>query len=69
MIITREHFLTGELNTRSMDVTQEQLDRWRNGELVQNAFPHLTDEERDFFVLGTTKEQWEKLYSDIREEE
>lgn len=29
-----------------------QLTRWSNGELIQDAFPNLTPEERDLILLG-----------------
>lgn len=46
-----------------IDVTLEQLSRWRNGELIQNVMPHLTPDEREFIMTGITAEKWEKLFN------
>lgn len=56
MIVTR--------NGKSMDlpITQEQLDRWHNGELIQNVFPHLSANEREFIKTGITADKWEAIF-------
>jgi hypothetical protein len=54
--------VTGNPNTRDINVTHEQLNQWRNGELIQNVMPHLTADEREFLISGCTPEDWEKLY-------
>ena len=45
----------------SLDVTQEQFERYQAGELVQNAFPHLSFDEREFIISGITPEEWADL--------
>jgi len=53
---------TGITRTRDLDLTQEALDAWYSGELIQNAFPHLSSDDREFLISGVTTEEW-KQYS------
>tara|TARA_E500000178_G_scaffold349042_1_gene405257 strand:- start:65 stop:262 length:198 start_codon:yes stop_codon:yes gene_type:complete len=52
-------------NTREIDVTQSQLDRWKAGELIQNVMPHLSPDDREFLMTGLTPEDWEEMFPDI----
>jgi hypothetical protein len=36
--------------------------RWSEGELVQNAFPELSKEDREILISGTHSECWNKLF-------
>jgi len=58
MIFMRKSIITGIERHMSLDVTQEQFDRYQAGELVQNAFPHLSADEREFIISGITPEEW-----------
>lgn len=62
MKITRTCPFTGNVNTLEINVTQEQLNSWENGELIQNAMPNLSSDEREFIKTGITSEQWENLF-------
>lgn len=42
---------------------------WMNGELVQNAFPYLSANEREAFVSGICSSCWDKMFSSSEEEE
>ena len=37
---------------------------WMNGKFVQDAFPFLTADEREFLMTGITKEEWNKIMGD-----
>jgi len=53
---------SNKVNEMDLDVTQEQLDAWRGSKtLVQNAFPHLNADEREFLMTGVTPEEWDKF--------
>jgi hypothetical protein len=41
-----------------IDVTEEQLDEWKYGILIQRAMPHLTPGEREFIMTGITPEEF-----------
>jgi hypothetical protein len=56
MKLSRKHPFTGEVNTMDLDVTTESLSRYYSGRggLIQNVFPHLTADEREFIMTGIT---------------
>ena len=37
--------------------------QWVNGELIQNAFSRLNDNQREFIKTGITPEQWNTIFS------
>jgi len=43
-------------------VTQEQIDAWRGGVLIQRAMPELTPDEREFIMSGITKDEWDTVF-------
>mgnify|MGYP003665996390 CR=1 FL=1 len=67
MEITKQCMLTGDTNTMDIPVTQDQLDGWTNGMLIQEAMPNLTAEHREFIMTGTTPEVWTKNFSEVEE--
>jgi len=70
MLITRTSIFTGVTRTLDIDVTQEAMDRHEKGnDLIQNVFPHLTDDEREFILTGMTPEEWDECFSDAYEED
>lgn len=50
----------GEVNT--VTVSCEDFNAWQNGELVQNAFPYLSSEEREMLVSGICPKCWERTF-------
>jgi hypothetical protein len=38
----------------------EQISRWRTGELIQDAMPNLSADDREFIKTGITPEEWNK---------
>ena len=67
MQITKQCMLTGDTNTMDIPVTQQQLDDWTNGMLIQEAMPNLTAEHREFIMTGTTPEVWTRNFSESEE--
>jgi hypothetical protein len=61
MLITNISMVTGTSRTIDLPITKEQLDRWKNGELIQVAMPDLTADQREFIMTGTTPSEWESL--------
>jgi hypothetical protein len=47
-----------------MVVDREAFDRWRGGELIQNAFPDMDPGERELLITGTHDACWDKLFSE-----
>lgn len=62
MLITKTSGITGKEHTLEIPVTEEQIMRWRNGELIQNAMPHLTADQREFLMTGATPYEWEEMF-------
>lgn len=61
MRIERISMITGQHRAWDMDVTNEQFEQWANkGVMVQDAFPHLSADEREFLMTGITPDEWEK---------
>tara|TARA_R100000781_G_scaffold37061_2_gene26250 strand:- start:403 stop:597 length:195 start_codon:yes stop_codon:yes gene_type:complete len=61
MKITKTSMFTNKESTMEIDITQEQLDAWHNGMLIQEAMPNISAEEREFIMTGTTPEDWSKM--------
>lgn len=60
MRLKRLNPFTRKENEMELDITQEQLNRWMNGELIQNVFKNLTPDEREFIKTGITPDSWPK---------
>jgi len=54
---------------RSVDVPVEGYLRWRSGELIQDALPSLSLAERELFISGTCGECWDRMFSDLDDED
>ena len=61
MLITKIDPLTGIENTLDISVTSEQLDAWMQGELIQNAMPHLSADDREFIKTGIMPDSWDRV--------
>ena len=64
MLITRKSLISGNINTMSLPITEEQYTAWEQGTLVQNAMPHLTPDEREFVMSGITPEEWAETFGE-----
>lgn len=62
MKITRISPLTGKENSLDINITDEQLRRWQEGELIQHAMPNISTDEREFLISGYTSEDWDSLW-------
>ena len=62
--ITRKSMISGEINSMELDVTQAQLDLWQGGELIQDVFPHLNADEREFIKTGITPQEWSDTFGE-----
>lgn len=68
MKVTRISNFTGAVHTLDLNITQEQMDLYRSGELVQVAFPQLSIEDREFILTGTTPEEWKAVFGEDEDE-
>jgi hypothetical protein len=68
MKIRRISQITGEENEMDLNITQEQIDAYEGGALIQEAFPDLSNEEREFFKTGITPQEWQEQIADNPED-
>lgn len=64
MKITRTSIQSGKRRTLDINVTQQQMDRLKGDEHIQDVMPHLTADEREFILTGITAEEWEEMFGD-----
>ena len=65
MKITRTNpFNAAEINTMDLPVTLDQVDAYMQGVNVQDAFPQLDAEEREFIKTGITAKVWDEIFGD-----
>jgi len=62
MLITRKSMMSGKDHTLDLPVNQAQLDAYAAGALVQDAFPHLDADDREFIKTGITAEEWQEMF-------
>lgn len=64
MVITNRSKVSGKVRSIDLNVTEEQLDRYNSGRCtIQDCFPNLTPDEREFIKTGITPEEWEATFS------
>ena len=66
MLITKKSLVTGNITTKDIDVSVQQLDAWQNGLLIQDAMPQVSAPDREFIKSGITNEEWNNLFKDIK---
>lgn len=65
LTVIRKSQYSGKLYTREMDVTTEQIARYEaGGILLQDAFPQLNADDREFIKTGMPDFEWEELFGD-----
>lgn len=56
--------LTGNVNSMILPIDGETFDRcfkaWKDGALIQHAFPMLDFNEREFIKTGITPDEWNR---------
>lgn len=67
--VTKRSVVSGAENTRIMTITQDQYSDWMAGMLIQDAFPHLTPDEREFLMTGIMPDEWANEIATQGEEE
>jgi hypothetical protein len=65
MQITRKSIISGIERTKDLDISEEQYNRWKTtGLLIQDAFPNLSEDDREFILTGITSDEWDKTFKD-----
>ena len=73
--VTRMSRITGKLNTLVLPMTVEEFEEgmsdWMDYAyvLIQDAFPTLDADQREFLMTGMTPEEWQEIFGAEEEEE
>ena len=64
--VTRQSAITRKINTMELPITQEHLDMYETvGDiLIQDAFPNLNEEQREFILSGITPQEWNDTFGE-----
>ena len=64
--VTRQSVITKKMNTMELPITQENLDTYETvGDiLIQDAFPNLSVEQREFILSGITPQEWNDTFGE-----
>jgi hypothetical protein len=68
MKVTRTSQATGITREVELDITDEQIMKYEEGVLIQNAFPNLTPSEREFLMTGITEDEWKDIFGGFDED-
>ena len=64
MKIVRTSQVSGITRSVDLDVTEEQMALFSLGRVaIQDCFPNLSADDREFIKTGITAEEWENLFS------
>jgi len=69
--VTRLSVLTRKMNTMELPISQEHLDIYDTvGDiLVQDAFPNLDKEQREFLISGITPQEWNNTFGEEEDDD
>jgi len=59
--------MSGKEQTMEINITSQQYDEYRfnpNRSHIQNMFPHLNPDEREFLMTGTTPKEWDNMFKE-----
>tara|TARA_R100001244_G_scaffold29868_1_gene28942 strand:+ start:2353 stop:2568 length:216 start_codon:yes stop_codon:yes gene_type:complete len=57
---------TGEVHSMELPITLQQLEGWERGtKNIQDVFPSLTADQREFIKTGVTKEEWDNAFGNM----
>ena len=51
-------------DTYCVRVDSVDYETWRHGELIQNVFPQLSADEREFIITGYTPSEWANIFGE-----
>jgi len=71
MRIKMKSSLTGHVHEMDLNITPGQWREWNsfNRRMVQDVFPDLSAEEREFLMTGITPDEWVNVFPPEEEEE
>jgi len=68
IIVSNISRMTGKVTSMLIDVDLHDFVKsfhsWKGGELIQNAFPDLTADEREFVKTGISPKEWVMMFGE-----
>lgn len=65
MLISKTSRISGKYHTMELPITLEAFIAWRDSTTsIQDAFPQLTPNQREFLLSGVTQEEWDAAFPD-----
>lgn len=65
MLVTRKSIVSGKVRTKDLPIEKEDLESYERGEgLIQDIFPNLTPDQREFIQTGITEDEWDSLFKE-----
>lgn len=63
MQVTKVSQFSGQTHTRKIDITPDQLRRFNQPQRphIQDLFPWLSADDREFLLTGITPEEWDEM--------
>ena len=68
MLITRKSVFSGKEHTKDLPITDEQWAAYNSGTVIQKALPHLSADDREFILTGSTPEEWDEMFGEDEED-
>ena len=63
MNVWRKSPFSGNYNVMDLPVTESSLNHYEtSGEYIQNVFPHLNADQREFIKTGITPQEWTEKF-------
>lgn len=61
--IVRVSSISGIKRTKTMKLNPDDLRSYNKGEVnIQDAFPYLSADDREFIMTGITSEEWDNMF-------
>lgn len=64
MLITKISKYSGLTHVMDLPITEQQVRNFNLGMKVQDAFPLLNSDQREFMLTGCTKEEWDEMFQE-----
>jgi len=69
--LTKASIYSGNTNAIDLPLTNEEFEeafaKWQDGMLIQDAFPTLSADQREFIMTGSTHSEWEEMWAEDKE--
>jgi len=64
MIIKKFNIILQKEVQMDIPITEAEMERIQQGELIQRVVPHLSSDQREFIISGLLPGQWEEMFPD-----